>query len=133
MMKERDMSAATKHPASISAVLDAPAPGSATFRTKAAEAPRPWDALEDAPAAESDLLTVAQAAAVVPLSVKQLYRVAEREDSPFRKVENRWMVYANELHRWIREHPTGERSEAPATGGDSLADRVRRRRKGGAS
>jgi hypothetical protein len=133
-MKERDtMTTATKHPTSISAMLDAAASSPTIFRTKAADAARPWDALADAPAAESALLTVAQAAAVVPLSVKQLYRVAKIAGGPFRKVEGRWMAYEADLHRWIKEHPTGERSEAPAADGDSLADRVRRRREGSAS
>jgi hypothetical protein len=124
------MPTATKHPTSISALLDAPAPGTVTFRPKVTTAP--W---EDAPtpAAESRLLTIAEAAGVVPLSAKQLYRVAARPDSPFRKVEGRWVAYEDELHRWIKSHPTGdELSESSAADSDSLADRVRRRRKGGA-
>lgn len=123
------MATPTKHPGSITAALAAPMPGAATFRAKATAAP--W---EDAPtpAAASRLLTIAEAAEVVPLSVKQLYRVADRADSPFRKVERRWMVYAAELHRWIGEHPTGSKPAAPAAG-DTLADRVRRRREGGAA
>ncbi len=123
------------HSQSITALLDAAAADAATFRPKVT-AP-PWAAIEAAqmPAIESRLLTVAEAAEVVPLSTKQLYRVAERADSPFRKVEGRWMAYANELHRWIREHPTGSKpAESPAADGDSLAARVRRRRReGGAS
>lgn len=120
----------TPAPTSISALLDAPMPGAATFRCKPS-AP-PWDDAASAPAAESALLTIAQAAEVVPLSVKQLYRVAEREDSPFRKVEGRWMVYAADLHRWIKSHAVGSKPEAPAAG-DTLADRVRRCREGSAS
>lgn len=123
---------ATKHPTSISAMLDAARADAATFHCAPTVAP--WETPSDpAPAAESELLTVAQAAAVVPLSAKQLYRVAKIAGGPFRKVEGRWMAYADDLHRWIREHPTGERSKAQAAGGDSLADRVRARRKGGAS
>jgi hypothetical protein len=79
------------------------------------------------------LLTVSQAAEIVPLSTKQLYRVAASADSPFRKVEGRLMTYETDLHRWIKRHPTGAPAESPAAAGDTLADRVRRRRKGGAS
>jgi hypothetical protein len=114
-------------------MLDAPAPGTATFRPKATVAPWSPTPSAEAPADESRLLTVADAAAVVPLSAKQLYRVAASEGGPFRKVENRWMVYEADLHRWVREHPNGAESSPAADAGDSLADRVRRRRKGGAS
>lgn len=125
------MPTATKHPASISATLDGAAAGAAVYRT-GVRVPQ-WDDIPTATAADSRLLTIAEAAGVVPLSVKQLYRVAEREDGPFRKVENRWMAYEDELHRWIKAHPIGSKPDAPAADGDSLADRVRRRRKGGAS
>lgn len=50
------------------------------------------------------LLTLVEAAAVVPLSAKTLYRVAQRGEGPFHKVEGRWMVYENELHEWVRSH-----------------------------
>jgi hypothetical protein len=44
------------------------------------------------------------------------------------------MVYGEDLHRWIREHPTGgDPAASSVTDGDSLAERVRRRRKGGAA
>jgi len=40
------------------------------------------------------------------------------------------MVYEAELHRWVREHPSGSNpTESPAAAGDSLADRVRRWRR----
>jgi hypothetical protein len=42
------------------------------------------------------------------------------------------MVYAADLHRWIRAHAAGSKPETPAAG-DTLADRVRRRREGSAS
>lgn len=129
------MPTATKqHPGSISAALSAPMPGAATFRPKVTVAP--WEPTPSVPtpAAEPRLLTVTEAAQVVPLSTKQLYRVAEREDGPFRKVEGRLMAYEDALHRWIKSHPTGSKAaESPAAEGDSLADRVRRRRKGGAA
>ena len=126
------MTTATKQPTSIIALLNEPL-GAGSFRCKAAAPPWAVDESPPAPAAESRLLTVAQAAAVVPLSTKQLYRVAKREDGPFRKVEGRWMVYEGELHRWIKSHPIGSKSAASEATG-SLADRVRqRRREGGES
>lgn len=95
---------------SISALLDAERPGVATYRTKAAVPP--WASADEAPPTSSEpLLTIAQAAELVPLSEKTLRRVATREPregeppSPFRKVEGRWMVYADDLHDWIRAHP----------------------------
>lgn len=127
----------TGHTRSIIALIEDARNDPATFRTKATRAP--WESAAEpvpvAPAA-SCLLTIAQAAEVVPLSAKQLYRVAERADSPFRKVEGRLMAYEDALHRWIKAHPTGSSkpAESPAPDGDSLADRVRRRRReGGAS
>jgi hypothetical protein len=127
------MATSTAHRQSISAQLDAGLDGAATFRSKVTTAPWETTPSAEAPAAESRLLTVAEAAEVVPLSAKQLYRVAARPDSPFRKVEGRLMAYEVELHRWIREHPTGGAEAPAAADGDSFADRVRRRRKGGAS
>ena len=63
---------------------------------------------------------------IVPLSREQLYRVAKRSDGPFRQVEGRWMAYEDELHAWVREHPTGAgESAGPPVRGGGLADRVR--------
>lgn len=59
----------------------------------------------------SELLTLAEATNVVPLSKTTLYRVAERGDGPFLKVEGRWMVYVDELHAWVRSH--GVRRQRP--------------------
>lgn len=122
-------------PQSISALLDAPL-GGASFQTKPAASPwssphpADWDA--PAPAAPGRLLTVAEAADETPLSAKQWYRVAEREDGPFRKVEGRLMAYEADLHDWIRKHPTGTKPDTgTAAAGDSLAARVRRRRETG--
>jgi hypothetical protein len=121
--------ATAPHRQSISALLDAAFADATTFRTKVL-AP-PWAAADEAPApaAEPRLLTIADTAEVVPLSTKQLYRVAARADSPFRKVEGRLMAYEADLHRWIKSHPSGAEQSERRPGGDGLADRVRRRRK----
>lgn len=55
------------------------------------------------------VLTIEEAAGIVPLSVRQLRRVAVRGGGPFRKVESRWMVYESELHDWVRSHKPRER------------------------
>ena len=93
-------------------MLDAPMPGAATFRPRAT-AP-PWAAGDADPAAAIDppLLSLADAAEIVPLSQKALYRIAQSDTGPFRKVGNRWMVYADDLHEWVRSHPTGKASSA---------------------
>lgn len=128
-----DATATTTALTSISALLDAELPGVATFRCNPAAAP--WATAEAKPSRpEPRLLTIAQAAGIVPLSSKQLYRVAARADSPFRKVEGRLMVYADDLHRWIKSHPTGgEQFEARRPSGGGLAERVRRRREDAAT
>jgi hypothetical protein len=128
MYLEMPTAIATPRP-SISALLDAEIPGAATYWTKAA-AP-PWAAADEAPttAAESRLLTIAAAAEIVPLSTKQLYRVAARRGGPFRKVEGRLMAYEDDLHHWIKSHPNGGEPVERRPGGGALAERVRRRRK----
>lgn len=75
------------------------------------------------------ILTLAEAAKHVPLSKTTLYRVAERgdADSPFRKVEGRWLTTESDLIGWIRgeprkEEPAKERSVA------DLMEEVERRR-----
>ena len=80
------------------------------------------------------ILTLAEAAEVVPLSLKTLRREAPKEGSPFYKVANRWMVYRSELHAWVRSHkPRQRRSGADLDpmpmprrlrGGGSLRDEV---------
>lgn len=117
--------ATTPHRQSISALLDAALDDSATFWTKAA-AP-PWAANEaPTPQSERRLLSLADAAEVVPLSQKTLYRVAQSGRGPFRKVEGRWMVYADDLHEWVRSHPAGQ-----ALGASPLVRKRPRRRGAG--
>jgi excisionase family DNA binding protein len=117
--------ATTPHRQSISSLLDAASADTATFRCKAA-AP-PWAVAEvPTPQPERRVLSLADAAKVVPLSQKTLYRVAQSGRGPFRKVERRWMVYADDLHEWVRSHPTGE-----PPGASPLARKRPRRRGAG--
>jgi Helix-turn-helix domain len=72
------------------------------------------------------ILTLAQAADVVPLSEKTLRREARKGDGPFLKVANRWMVYEAELHAWVRTHKPRQRRN-----GDDLDPMPPPRRLGG--
>lgn len=57
----------------------------------------------------SDILTIEQAAEVVPLSTKSLYRVAKTDPaSPFRKRAGRWMVVREDLIAWVRDGERGK-------------------------
>lgn len=62
--------------------------------------------------AEDRILTVEQSAEVIPLSTRQLYRVAREGGGPFRKVQGRWMAYESELHAWVRSHKPVKRATA---------------------
>ena len=100
-------------------------PDAATFRPRVTTAP--WAAAErPTPQPERRLLSLADAAVVVPLSQKTLYRVAQSGRGPFRKVEGRWMAYADDLHEWVRSHPMGQ-----ASGASQLARKRPRRRGAG--
>lgn len=76
-------------------------------------------AAEDA-AQRPRLLSLAEAAEVVPLSEKQLRRVATRKPepgipaSPFLKVEGRWMAYEDDLHEWVRASAEASAKPTPA-------------------
>ena len=54
-------------------------------------------------------MSIEAAAEILPLSARQLYRVAYRGGGPFRKIEGRWMAYESELHAWVRSHKPRER------------------------
>ena len=77
------------------------------------------------------ILTLSDAARIVPLSKTTLYRVAERggESSPFRKVEGRWLTVESDLIAWVRgghRPDSTERNESVA----DLMEEVRKRRRG---
>jgi excisionase family DNA binding protein len=80
-------------------------------------------ATEPGPAPPRTLLSLAEAASVVPLSEKTLYRVAQEGRGPFLKVEGRWIVYEDELHEWVQSH-------RPDGAGASTSVRRPRRRRG---
>jgi excisionase family DNA binding protein len=58
------------------------------------------------------LLTIEQAAEIVQLSPRQLYRAAREGRAPFFKPENRWRIYESELHAWVRSHAPRQRATA---------------------
>jgi hypothetical protein len=78
------------------------------------------------------ILSIEEAAEILPLSTRQLYRVARREDGPFFKAEGRWMVYESELHDWVRSHKPRERANAatvdamplPRRRGSSFSEKI---------
>lgn len=94
---------------------------------------RPMSA-DEARGGEDRILTLAQAAKVVPLSEQTLRREARKGDGPFVKVANRWMVYEAELHAWVRSHKPRQRRSGDdldpmpmprrLRGGGSLRDEV---------
>lgn len=59
------------------------------------------------------LLSIDEAVKATPWSRSQLYRIANEEESPFRKVKGRWVVIESELHQWVRsfssETPPGRK------------------------
>lgn len=61
------------------------------------------------------ILTLAQAAEIVPLSRSTLYRVAEAgaEDSPFWKRGGRWLTIESDLFNWVRQGDRGTTSQPP--------------------
>lgn len=56
------------------------------------------------------ILSIEEAAEIVKLSPRQLYRVAREGGGPFRKIEGRWRCYESELHDWVRSHAPRQRS-----------------------
>lgn len=61
------------------------------------------------------ILTIDQAAEIVPLSLSSLYREAPKEDSPFRKRAGRWLTTESDLVAWVRSgvKPTRQPAEFP--------------------
>lgn len=68
------------------------------------------------------VLTLADAAEIVPLSKRTLYRVATRGDGPFRKREGRWLTTEADLIEWVR---SGERGDFYASPDPMPRTRVR--------
>lgn len=58
------------------------------------------------------VLSISDAAKVLPLSENTLYKLAIRGESPFRKRGGKWMATEEDLLEWIR---TGENGR-PAAG-----------------
>jgi excisionase family DNA binding protein len=78
------------------------------------------------------ILSIEEAAEILKLSARQLYRVAREGRGPFRKIEGRWRCYESELHDWFRSHKPRERATAatvdamplPRRRGSSFRDKV---------
>lgn len=77
---------------------------------------------------EDAILSIEEAATILKLSERQLYRVAREGRGPFRKLEGRWRCYESELHEWVRSHKPAERD---ATSRDPMPGPPTRHRPGG--
>lgn len=70
------------------------------------------------------VLTIAQAAEVLPLSKSTLYRLALSGESPFRKRGGKWMATENDLLDWVR---AGEVAPRRSSGDPMPASKGKRR------
>lgn len=80
------------------------------------------------------ILSIEQVAERTPWSRSTLYRIASREDSPFRKVAGRWVTTEGDLVDWVRRSPKPQRAKAenpmPRRGSQDFVGRVIELRKG---
>lgn len=51
------------------------------------------------------VLSIDQAAEILPLSKWTLYRLAKAGEAPFHKRGGRWMAVEEDLLEWVRERP----------------------------
>lgn len=72
------------------------------------------------------ILSIEEAAQIMPLSKTSLYRAAKEGDGPFRKLRGRWMAHESEISAWVRE---GERGQPRGSSVDPMP-RSRPRRGG---
>jgi excisionase family DNA binding protein len=63
------------------------------------------------------VLSIAEAAKVLPLSRATLYQLAQSGEAPFRKRAGKWMATEADLIEWVR---TGERGNRAAPMGDPM-------------
>ena len=54
---------------------------------------------------ESRILSIEQAAEMLPLSKWTLYRLAKAREAPFHKRGGRWMAVEQDLLEWVRGRP----------------------------
>jgi excisionase family DNA binding protein len=59
------------------------------------------------------VLTITEAAEVLPFSKWTLYRLAENGEAPFRKRAGKWIAIEDDLIEWVRTGERGERRSAP--------------------
>jgi hypothetical protein len=56
------------------------------------------------------VLSIEQAVEETPWSLKSLYRIAPQPDSPFHKIQGRWVTTESDLLAWVRRGPKPKRS-----------------------
>ena len=54
------------------------------------------------------ILSIAEAAEIVPLSEATLYRLAAKGEAPFTKRAGKWMVIEADLYEWVRAGDRGQ-------------------------
>ena len=59
------------------------------------------------------VLTIADAAEVLPFSKWTLYRLAESGEAPFRKRAGKWIATEDDLLEWVRTGERGEKKQSP--------------------
>lgn len=57
------------------------------------------------------VLSIKEAAEIMPLSKWALYRLAESGESPFRKIAGKWMATEDDIVDWVREGQLPTRAE----------------------
>lgn len=87
--------------------------------------------MTESPEEEEMVLSIEQAAEVVPVSVSSLYRIARKggDASPFTKRAGRWGATRSDLIAWWR---SGERGSVPRGSSDPMSPVRRGRPTGGA-
>lgn len=56
---------------------------------------------------EMRILSIAEAAQIVPLSEATLYRLAAKGEAPFTKRAGKWMAFESDLYEWVRAGDRG--------------------------
>lgn len=64
------------------------------------------------------VITLQEAAEIVPFSRSTLYRVAQEggDTSPFRRIRGRWVTTREDLMAWVRSAPKGEKFSSDPMG-----------------
>ena len=79
------------------------------------------------------VLTITEAAEILPLSKWTLYKLAESGETPFRKLGGKWMATEDDLIAWVRNGDTRPRKNttgAKVSGRMAIVNHYRELRNG---